>query len=68
MDDTPIPTATSGASGTPLDFTAATKIGARIEDSYEQIGKGKGYDHNCSHGLREYCGRQHVSLSRRAGE
>jgi aldose 1-epimerase len=32
--------------GTPLDFTKATPIGARIEDKYEQIVSGAGYDHN----------------------
>ena len=32
--------------GTPFDFTASTKIGARIEDSYEQMVLGHGYDHN----------------------
>ena len=32
--------------GTPLDFTTPTKIGARIDDSYEQLVLGKGYDHN----------------------
>jgi aldose 1-epimerase len=32
--------------GTPFDFTASTKIGARIDDAYEQIVLGHGYDHN----------------------
>ena len=32
--------------GTPLDFTTSTKIGARIDDSYEQMVLGHGYDHN----------------------
>jgi aldose 1-epimerase len=32
--------------GTPLDFTTATKIGARIDDSYDQLVLGHGYDHN----------------------
>ena len=32
--------------GTPLDFHKATAIGARIEDSNEQMKLGKGYDHN----------------------
>jgi len=32
--------------GTPFDFTKSTKIGARIEDSYEQMVLGHGYDHN----------------------
>jgi aldose 1-epimerase len=47
VDDTLIPTGElRSVKGTPLDFTSATKIGARIEDSYEQMVKGKGYDHN----------------------
>jgi aldose 1-epimerase len=33
-------------SGTPMDFTTQTTIGARIADSYEQLQKGAGYDHN----------------------
>jgi aldose 1-epimerase len=32
--------------GTPLDFTNSTKIGARIDDDYEQLVLGHGYDHN----------------------
>lgn len=32
--------------GTPLDFTKSTKIGARIDDNYEQLQLGHGYDHN----------------------
>jgi aldose 1-epimerase len=32
--------------GTPMDFTTATAIGARINDNYEQLVLGKGYDHN----------------------
>jgi len=32
--------------GTPLDFTSPTKIGARIDDNYEQLVLGHGYDHN----------------------
>src|SRR5580700_5461799 len=32
--------------GTPFDFTVSTKIGARIEDNYEQLVLGHGYDHN----------------------
>jgi aldose 1-epimerase len=32
--------------GTPMDFTTQTAIGARINDSYEQLQKGGGYDHN----------------------
>ncbi|MFC1783959.1 aldose epimerase family protein [Planctomycetota bacterium] len=32
--------------GTPMDFTTATAIGARINDEYEQLKLGQGYDHN----------------------
>jgi aldose 1-epimerase len=32
--------------GTPLDFTTSTKVGARIEDTYDQMVLGHGYDHN----------------------
>ena len=32
--------------GTPLDFTTSTRIGARIDDNYEQLVLGHGYDHN----------------------
>ena len=32
--------------GTPLDFTKPMKIGARIDDSYDQLQLGHGYDHN----------------------
>lgn len=32
--------------GTPMDFTASTAIGERIDQSFEQLILGKGYDHN----------------------
>jgi aldose 1-epimerase len=32
--------------GTPFDFTTSTKIGARIDDNYDQLVLGHGYDHN----------------------
>jgi aldose 1-epimerase len=32
--------------GTPMDFRAATAIGARIEADYDQLKLGHGYDHN----------------------
>ncbi|HEV2396765.1 MAG TPA: aldose epimerase family protein [Candidatus Sulfotelmatobacter sp.] len=32
--------------GTPLDFTKQTKVGTRIDDSYEQMVLAHGYDHN----------------------
>ena len=31
--------------GTPLDFTKSTPVGARINDGYEQLKLGNGYDH-----------------------
>jgi len=33
-------------SGTPMDFTRPTSIGARIKDNYEQLEMAGGYDHN----------------------
>jgi aldose 1-epimerase len=32
--------------GTPFDFTKSTKIGSRIDDNYDQLVLGHGYDHN----------------------
>ncbi len=32
--------------GTPMDFRTPTPIGARINDDFEQLKNGKGYDHN----------------------
>src|SRR6202008_4290299 len=32
--------------GTPLDFTTPARIGSRIDDNYEQLVLGHGYDHN----------------------
>jgi aldose 1-epimerase len=32
--------------GTPLDFTMSTKMGARIDENYDQLVLGHGYDHN----------------------
>lgn len=32
--------------GTPMDFTAATRIGERINDEFDQLAFGRGYDHN----------------------
>lgn len=32
--------------GTPLDFTTAQPIGARIREGHEQLVRGRGYDHN----------------------
>jgi aldose 1-epimerase len=47
VDSTLIPTGElRPVKGTPFDFTTSTKIGARIDDTYEQLVLGKGYDHN----------------------
>lgn len=32
--------------GTPMDFTKQKVIGKNIDDNYDQLGYGKGYDHN----------------------
>jgi aldose 1-epimerase len=46
-DETSIPTGElRSVKGTPLDFTTATAIGKRIEEKYEQLISGAGYDHN----------------------
>jgi aldose 1-epimerase len=47
VDATLIPTGKiASVKGTPLDFTKPTAIGARINDKYEQLVLGNGYDHN----------------------
>jgi aldose 1-epimerase len=47
VDSTLIPTGKiEPVKGTPLDFSTATTIGARINDANEQLKNGKGYDHN----------------------
>lgn len=47
VDETLIPLGeVASVSGTPFDFTSPTDIGARIEDTHEQLKFGKGYDHN----------------------
>ncbi len=47
VDNNLIPTGELRAvKGTPLDFTTSTKIGARIDDNYDQLVLGHGYDHN----------------------
>jgi aldose 1-epimerase len=46
-DKTLIPTSElREVAGTPMDFTSATAIGKRINENYEQLAFGKGYDHN----------------------
>lgn len=45
-DSTQIPTGELAAvEGTPMDFRTATLIGSRIEDDFEPLKIGKGYDH-----------------------
>lgn len=47
VDKTLIPTGElRPVKGTPFDFTTPTKIGARINDDYDQLVLGHGYDHN----------------------
>lgn len=47
VDATLIPTGKlADVTGTPMDFRKPTKIGARIDAKDEQLGFGKGYDHN----------------------
>ncbi len=47
VDSTLIPTGKAeSVVNTPFDFTTATTIGARINDTNEQLKNGKGYDHN----------------------
>ena len=47
VDDTLIPTGElAPVAGTPFDFKASTRIGARIDLVNEQLKRGKGYDHN----------------------
>jgi aldose 1-epimerase len=46
-DETLIPTGEiAHVEGTPLDFRKATEIGARIDDGFEALEFGHGYDHN----------------------
>lgn len=47
IDETLIPTGElRSVKGTPLDFTVPTVIGARINQDYDQLRFGGGYDHN----------------------
>lgn len=47
VDSTLIPTGKNEpVAGTPFDFTKPAAIGARVNDSSEQLNNGKGYDHN----------------------
>jgi aldose 1-epimerase len=47
VDDTLIPTGELKAvAGTPMDFTKPTIVGKRIDNKFDQLEYGKGYDHN----------------------
>lgn len=47
VDKTLIPTGElRPVKGTPMDFTKSTRVGERVDDSYEQLVLGHGYDHN----------------------
>lgn len=47
VDNTLIPTGEiASVEGTPMDFRVPTAIGSRIDDDFEQLKFGKGYDHN----------------------
>jgi len=41
-----IPTGIADVAGTPFDFRAPTRIGARLGDGHPQLALGGGYDHN----------------------
>lgn len=46
-DDTSVPTGEIlSVKGTPMDFTTPRKIGAAIDNDYDQLKYGAGYDHN----------------------
>lgn len=46
IDDRSIPYEIRAVKGTPFDFTAPRTIGARIDDDYDQLKMGTGYDHH----------------------
>jgi aldose 1-epimerase len=46
IDATLIPTGIADVAGTPFDFRAPTRIGARIADAHPQLALAGGYDHN----------------------
>jgi aldose 1-epimerase len=47
VDETLIPTGTlDPVEGTPMDLRSLVPIGAHIDDDFEQLAKGGGYDHN----------------------
>ena len=47
VDETLIPTGTlDPVEGTPMDLRTAVAVGAHIDDPFDQLVRGKGYDHN----------------------
>lgn len=47
VDETLIPTAVlDSVAGTPMDLREAVAVGAHIDESFDQLVRGKGYDHN----------------------
>lgn len=47
MDSNSVPTGeVATVTGTPMDFRTQQSVGARIDDTFEQLVFGKGYDHN----------------------
>lgn len=46
VDETLIPTGISTVAETPLDLRIPVAIGKQINDSFDQLQKGRGYDHN----------------------
>jgi aldose 1-epimerase len=47
VDSTLIPTGEiRPVKGTPMDFSVPALVGARVNDEYDQLNYGKGYDHN----------------------
>lgn len=47
FDETLIPTGTlDPVEGTPMDLRTAVAVGAHIDDPFDQLVRGKGYDHN----------------------
>ncbi|MDR1201267.1 MAG: galactose mutarotase [Tannerellaceae bacterium] len=46
VDETLIPVGLDSVEGTPMDLRMPIAIGAHIDDSFEQLVRGRGYDHN----------------------
>lgn len=46
VDETLIPTGISPVDGTPLDLRTPVAIGKHIDEPFDQLQKGRGYDHN----------------------